>query len=123
MFGTSNPENAQGVPVLAIHLDDPAVHGLRRVIRSVPGFIFSSSFPQYFGEKDASLARTLREIHPEVCLIDLDSDRKLALETVEYLRRSALTPTAIFAFPSRMASESTIDAMRSGCTEYLGKPL
>ena len=123
LFGTSNPENAQGTQILAIHLDDSAVHVLRRVVASVPGFIFSTSLPQYFGEKDAALTRTLREIHPEVCLIDLDSDRKLALETIEYLRRAALTPISIFAVSSRMDSESIIDAMRSGCTEYLEKPL
>ena len=123
MFGTSNPEDAQGIPVLAIHLDDSSVHLLKRVIASVPGFIFGASLQQYFGEKDASLTRTLREIHPEVCLIDLDPDRKLALETIEYLRRTALTPVSIFAVSSRMDSESIIDAMRSGCTEYLEKPL
>jgi pilus assembly protein CpaE len=122
-FGTSNPESTQGTQVLAIHLDDSAVHVLRRVVASVPGFIFSTALPQYFGEKDAALTRTLREIHPEVCLIDLDSDRKLALDTVDYLRRAALTPIAIFAVSSRMDSESIIEAMRSGCTEYLEKPL
>lgn len=123
MFGTSNSEDAQGIPILAIHLDDTAVHLLRRVIASVPAFSFGASLQQYFGEKDASLIRTLRETHPEVCLIDLDFDRKLALDTVEYLRRTAVAPISIFAVSSRMDSESIIDAMRSGCTEYLAKPL
>jgi pilus assembly protein CpaE len=123
MFGTSNSDNTQGIQVLAIHLDDSAVHLVRRVIASVPAFSFGTSLQQYFGEKDASLIRTLREIHPEVCIIDLDSDRRMALETVEYLRRNSLNPIAIFAVSSRMDSDSIIDAMRSGCTEYLGKPL
>lgn len=123
MFGTSNSENAQDLSVLAIHMDDQAVHLIRRVIASVPGFSFGASLQQYFGEKDASLVRTLREIHPEVCIIDLDRDRQLALETVEYLRRTALIPLSIFAASSRMDSEAIIEAMRSGCTEYLEKPL
>ncbi len=123
MFRTSNPENAQGIPILAIHLDDSAVHLLRRVVASVSGFVFGASVQQYFGEKDASLIRTLREIHPEVCLIDLDRDRRMALDTVEYLRRTALSPISIFAVSSQMDSESIIAAMRSGCTEYLEKPL
>jgi pilus assembly protein CpaE len=104
-------------------MDDAAVHLLKRVIASVPAFTFGTSLQQYFGEKDASLVRTMREVHPEVCIIDLDHDRRMALDTVEYLRRSALTPIAIFAISSRMDSESIIDAMRSGCTEYLEKPL
>jgi pilus assembly protein CpaE len=122
-FGTSNSETDQGTSVLAIRLDDTSVHLLRRVIASVPGFSFGASLQQYFGEKDASLIRTLRETHPEVCVIDLDHDRRMALETVEYLRRAALTPIAIFAASSYMDSESIIAAMRSGCTEYLDKPL
>lgn len=123
MFGTPNSENAQDLSVLAIHLDEPSVQLLRRIITSVPGFSFGASLHQYFGEKDASLVRTMRETHPEVCIIDLDSDRQLALETVEYLRRSSLTPISIFAVSSRMDSGSIIEAMRSGCTEYLEKPL
>ena len=122
-FGTSNSESDQGTSVLAIRLDDTSVHLLRRVIASVPGFSFGASLQQYFGEKDATLIRTLRETHPEVCVIDLDHDRRMALETVEYLRRAALTPIAIFAASSYMDSESIIAAMRSGCTEYLDKPL
>ncbi|HEX3968826.1 MAG TPA: AAA family ATPase [Edaphobacter sp.] len=123
MFGTSNSDNAQGTSILAIHLDETALHLLRRVIASVPGFTFGASLQHYFGEKDATLIRTMREIHPEVCVIDLDRDRQMALETVEYLRRSSLSSIAIFAVSSRMDSESIIGAMRSGCTEYLEKPL
>jgi pilus assembly protein CpaE len=104
-------------------LDDSSVHLIRRIITSVPGFAFGASLHQYFGEKDGSLVRTMRETHPEVCIIDLDRDRQLALETVEYLRRTALTPISIFAASSRMDPESIIEAMRSGCTEYLEKPL
>src|SRR5215469_4693243 len=123
MFGTSNPDNTQDTSVLAIHLDDAAVHLLRRVVASLPGFAFGASLQQYFGEKYASLIRTLRETHPEICVIDLDHDRQMALDTVEYLRRSSVTPVAIFAVSSRMDSDSIIEAMRSGCTEYLEKPL
>jgi len=123
VFGTSNPDNSQDISVLAIHLDDSAVQLLRRVVASVPGFSFGSTLQQYFGEKDASLIRAMRELHPEVCIIDLDRDRQMALDTVEYLRRTSLTPISIFAASTRMDSESIIEAMRSGCTEYLEKPL
>ena len=123
MLGTSNSDPAQDIPVLAIHLDDAAVHLVRRVVASVPGFSFGASLQQYFGEKDASLIRTMREIHPEVCVIDLDRDRQMALETVEYIRRTSIAPLSIFAVSNRMDSQSIIDAMRSGCTEYLEKPL
>lgn len=123
LFGTSGSDKTQDTSILAIHLDDAAVQMLKRVVSSVPGFALGASLQQYFGEKDASLIRTIREVHPEVCIIDLDRDRALALDTVEYLRRSSISPTAIFAVSSRMAPDAIIEAMRSGCTEYLGKPL
>jgi pilus assembly protein CpaE len=122
-FGTNNSEPNQDILVLAIHLDDPASQLLSRVVNSIPNFALSASLQQYFGEKDAALIRTLREIRPDVCIIDLDRDRKMALDTVEYLRRTSLIPLSIFAVSSRMDSDAIIEAMRSGCTEYLDKPL
>lgn len=122
-FGTSNPDPNQDISILAIHLDDAATQVLSRVANSVPGFVLGASLRQYFGEKDASLIRTLRELHPEVCIIDLDRDRPMALDTVEYLRRTSVNPISIFAVSSRMEPDAIIEAMRSGCTEYLEKPL
>ena len=120
---TNNSESILDVAVLAIHLDDAAGPLLSRVVNSIPNFILGASLHQYFGEKDATLIRTLREVRPDVCIIDLDRDRKMALNTVEYLRRTAIAPLSIFAVSSRMDSEAIIEAMRSGCTEYLEKPL
>lgn len=122
-FGTSNSDSNQEMSILAIHLDEASVHLLSRVVTSVPGFTLGATLQQYFGEKDASLIRTVREVHPEVCIIDLDRDRPMALDTVEYLRRTSLNPISIFAASSRMEPEAIIEAMRSGCTEYLEKPL
>lgn len=123
MFEKSKPQDRQNVSILALHLDDAAEQLVRRVVTSLPGFDFGGSLQQYFGEKDASLVRTLREIRPDVCVVDLDHDRQMALETVQYLRRSSAGPVAIFAVSSRMDPESIIEAMRSGCTEYLSQPL
>lgn len=122
MLGTSNSDS-RDISVLAIHLDDAAVHLLTRVANSLPGFTVGPPLRQYFGEKDASLIRTMREIQPDVCIIDLDHDRSMALDTVEYIRRTSLSPMAIFASSNRMEPDAIIQAMRSGCTEYLEKPL
>lgn len=123
VLGTNNSESGLEISVLAIHLDDAAGQVLSRVVNSIPNFVLGASLQQYFGEKDAALIRTLREVRPDVCIIDLDRDRKMALDTVEYLRRTSHVPLSIFAVSSRMDSEAIIEAMRSGCTEYLDKPL
>ena len=122
-FPTNNSESSQEISVLAIHLDDASGQLLSRIVNSLPNFVLGASLQQYFGEKDASLIRTLREVRPDVCVIDLDLDRKMALDTVEYLRRTSVVPLSIFAVSSRMDSAAIIEAMRSGCTEYLDKPL
>lgn len=123
MFDKTKSQDAESVSVLGVHLDDAAEQLLRRVVTSLRGFTFGESLQQYFGEKDATLVRSLREIRPDVCVIDLDRDRQMALETVEYLRRSSATPISIFAVSNRMEPNAIIEAMRSGCTEYLSKPL
>jgi pilus assembly protein CpaE len=122
-FGANNSESSQEISVLAIHLDDAAGQLLSRVVNSIPNFVLGASLQQYFGEKDGALIRTLREIRPDVCIIDLDRDRKMALDTVEYLRRTSVIPLSIFAVSTRMDSDAIIEAMRSGCTEYLDKPI
>jgi pilus assembly protein CpaE len=118
-----NTDRDLTISVLGVHLDDASHLVLKGILASLPGFELTGSLKQYFGEKDASLVRTLRESHPEICLVDLDRDRQMALETVEYLHRSASLPISIFALSSRMDSDSIIAAMRSGCTEYLSKPI
>lgn len=123
MFDKNRSEDGENISVLSVHLDDSTEQLLKRVVASLPGFSLGGSQQQYFGEKDASLVRTIRETRPDVCVVDLDRDRPMALETVEYLRRSSSSPISIFAVSSRMDPDSIIEAMRSGCTEYLGKPL
>lgn len=123
MFDKTRSDDGENVTVVSVHLDESCEQLLKRVVASLPGFSLGGSQQQYFGEKDASLVRTLRDVHPDVCIIDLDRDRQMALDTVAYLRRSSATPMAIFAVSSRMDPNSIIEAMRSGCTEYLAKPL
>lgn len=119
---TPSPGNSL-IPIIGVHLDDLSTQILEATINSVSSFELVGSLHQYFGEKDAALIRAVRELHPQICIIDLDQDRQMALETVEYLRRTTSAPLAIFALSSRMDSDSIIAAMRSGCTEYLAKPI
>src|SRR5437667_9069382 len=59
---------------------------------------------------------------PDVCLLDFDKDRRSAAMTAERIHSDA-PDTAIFAVSSQSQPELIIQAMRSGCSEYLLKPL
>ena len=59
---------------------------------------------------------------PDVCLLDFDKDRRSAAMTAERIHSDA-PDTAIFAVSSQSQPEFIIQAMRSGCSEYLLKSL
>lgn len=115
--------NEQVMGVLGVHLEQTTEKMVAGTLDSVGGMEFIGNFHQYFGERDAALVRAFRERHPQVCIVNMDFDRPLALQTVEYLRRSSSGPISIFGISSHMDSDSIIEAMRSGCTEYLAEPL
>lgn len=59
---------------------------------------------------------------PNVCVIDFDRDHARAVLAAETVHAHA-PETAIFAVSSRPEPNCIIEAMRSGCSEYLVKPV
>ncbi len=59
---------------------------------------------------------------PDVCLLDFDKDRRSAALVAERIHSDA-PETSIFAVSSQSQPDLIIQAMRSGCSEYLVKPL
>lgn len=123
MFKRANSSPSQAAGVLGIHLDDTSTAILQTALSSVPEFELAGAFHQYPGEKNAATLRSVWERHPAVCLIDLDYDPEAALESVEYMHRASAEPIAIFAISSKTDPASIIQTMRTGCAEYLFKPL
>src|SRR5438309_4104126 len=115
--------NDQMVGVLGVHLEPAAEKMVADALEQIGGLEFIGNFHQYFGERDAALVRAFRERQPQICIVNMDFERPLALQTVEYLRRSSSGPISVFGISSMMDSDSIIEAMRSGCTEYLAHPL
>jgi pilus assembly protein CpaE len=59
---------------------------------------------------------------PDICLVDFDKDRQSAAIVAERIH-GGLPHTAVFAISSQTHPEAILEAMRSGCGEYLVKPL
>jgi pilus assembly protein CpaE len=72
-------------------------------------------------DQDAFLD-SLGKMAPDVCLVDFDKDRHAAAVVAERIH-SNLPETAVFAVSSQTHPEAILEAMRSGCGEYLVKPL
>jgi pilus assembly protein CpaE len=116
-------EKDQVIGVLGVHLDQATEKLVGGSLGSIGGMEFIGNYHQYFGERDAAFVRAFREKQPEICIVNMDDDRPMALQTVEYLRRSSSGPISVFGVSSHMDSDSIIEAMRAGCTEYLAHPL
>ncbi len=77
----------------------------------------------YRGSNDQdALLESLGNFAPDVCLVDFDKDRHTASIVAERIH-SSFPETAVFAVSSQTHPEAILEAMRSGCGEYLVKPL
>jgi pilus assembly protein CpaE len=72
-------------------------------------------------DQDAVL-ESLGSLAPDICLIDFDKNRQTAAIVAERVH-SSLPETAVFAVSSQTHPEAILEAMRSGCGEYLVKPI
>jgi len=72
-------------------------------------------------DQDAVL-ESLGRLAPDICLIDFDKNRQTAAIVAERVH-SSLPETAVFAVSSQTHPEAILEAMRSGCGEYLVKPI
>ncbi len=72
-------------------------------------------------DQDA-IVESLGNSTPDICIVDFDKDRHSAAMVAERIH-SGLPETAVFAVSSQTHPEAILEAMRSGCGEYLVKPL
>jgi pilus assembly protein CpaE len=108
--------------VVSLYLDAETQAQLKLLVESIPMVRLRTPLDnQRFDDPDSATV-SLGDPPPDVCLIDFDKDRRNAASTAE--RIHAISPdVAIFAMSSRVQPDLIIEAMRSGCSEYLSKPI
>lgn len=106
--------------IVTVSVDKRAVEGLHDIVNSLPGFEVTGELDR-LDASDAALMQTLLQWQPDVCMIDFDNDREGAAYRAEQIK-NAMPLTAVFALASDSRPERIIEAMRSGCSEYLLKP-
>jgi pilus assembly protein CpaE len=106
--------------IVTVSVDKRPAAALREIVDSLPGFDITSELYQW-DTSDTALLQDLLQRKPDVCVIDFDNNREVAASRTEQIK-AALPGTAVFALASNSSPELIIDAMRSGCSEYLMKP-
>jgi pilus assembly protein CpaE len=111
------------IGIVTVCMDPATLNQLKLVTAAMPQVEIQYELKQFLDMSfDADLTERLRELHADICVIDFDRGRDRALRTAERIH-TTLPGTAIFAVSSQSDPELIIDAMRSGCGEYLLKPL
>lgn len=117
-------EPNEKLQVVAIGLDNASLGTLRDVLSRVSNVDFNGNFAQYLGRKsDLDLVRRMTNPVPDIIILDFDQDRERAAATAEQLQEVLEGRAAVFAVSSQPDPELIIHAMRSGCSEYLVKPV
>ena len=106
--------------IVTVSVDKRATTALREIVGSLPGFEITGELYQW-DTSDSALVQDLLQRNPDVCVIDFDNDHKVAASRAEQIK-NAVPTIAVFALASDSNPERIIDAMRSGCSEYLLKP-
>jgi len=116
-FSTSEP-----LSVVGVCLDDETWTVLKVFAESAPLIRLRSHISEYRVQETDSAADWLGSPSPDICIIDFDRDRRKAAMAAENIH-SAAPDTALFAVSSDSQPDLIIQAMRSGCSEYLLKPM
>ena len=108
--------------VVSICLDKETWGILKLFADSVPLIRLDRHLGEYRVDDHESVLDWIGNPAPDVCLLDFDHDRRSAALVAERIHADA-PETSIFAVSSQSQPDLIIQAMRSGCSEYLVKPL
>jgi pilus assembly protein CpaE len=114
--------SSERLSVVGVCLDDETWHVLKQFAESAPLIRLRSHLSEYRVQEADSAAEWLGEPAPDICIVDFDRDRRKAALAAENIH-SAAPESAIFAVSSDAQPDLIIQAMRSGCSEYLLKPM
>jgi pilus assembly protein CpaE len=116
-FSTNEP-----LSVVGVCLDEETWTILRVFSESAPLIKLRSHISEYRVQETDSVSDWLGSPPPDICIIDFDRDRRKAAQTAENIHGGA-PETALFAVSTDAQPDLIIQSMRSGCSEYLLKPI
>src|SRR6266436_569675 len=116
-FSTNEP-----LSVVGVCLDEDTWTVLKQFAESAPLIRLRSHLSEYRVQDTESATDWLGDPPPDICIVDFDRDRRRAALAAESIH-SAAPETAVFAVSTDAQPDLIIQAMRTGCSEYLLKPM
>lgn len=113
---------SEPVSVVGISVDDEVWRFLGLFAGSTGLIQLRNRVGEDRGLDQDTILDSLGSPNPDICLIDFDKDRRGAAIIAERIH-TALPDTAVFAVSSQTHPDAILEAMRSGCGEYLVKPI
>src|SRR5712664_170413 len=114
-------ERSPRVAAMAVCLDQTSYEALSHFVAGVPGAVIIGNLDHYAGV-EREVGRALDLAHTRICFIDYDRNTEEAVWVTERLR-SEYPDVQSFAVSAYSEPEGIIAAMRTGCAEYLLKPV
>lgn len=109
--------------VFSVCAEDAVLHTVQAVAQSA-GAQFAGEFRDYItAGRRPQFSPALRRALSCVAVVDFDRDQNAALETAALLRRSLPGRISVIGVASRLEGELLLRAVRSGCEEFLAKPV
>lgn len=112
----------EALSVVGVCLDDDNWQFLKAFGETTGLIRILSRIDDYRAQDRESITDYLGDPLPDICLVDFDGNRRAASMAAERIHSSA-PGTSMFAVSSHSQPDCILEAMRSGCTEYLTKPL
>jgi pilus assembly protein CpaE len=107
--------------LVGICLDKATLESLRLFAESA-SFRILKQLGNYRAEEYETIFEWVGDPPPDVCLLDFDQDRRGAAVVAERIHAES-PETAVVAVSSQSQPDAIIQAMQSGCSEYLVKPI
>src|SRR5215470_8497441 len=117
-----NFSSSEPLSVVGVCLDEDTWTVLKQFAESAPLVRLRSHLSEYRVQDTDSATEWLGTPQPDICIVDFDRDRRRAALAAESIH-SAAPKTAVFAISTDAQPDLIIQAMRSGCSEYLLKPM
>lgn len=124
MSGKNSNASRNGLCVLTVCADSATIDDVMRATLQVFAAQFVGGLTDYLS-RTANLDILQRAQDSEACLcvIDFDRDRIEAVQTAKALQQMFGASITMIALSERADPALILDAMRSGCNEYLVKPV
>jgi len=117
----SSVENSRRIAISGICLDMQTYSSLSQFLGSQPGACATGNLSQYI-DSEREVARALEAATSRVCIVDLDANPVEANLVIERLQAD-YPDIFVFAVSASPDPDQIISAMRSGCTDFLTKPM